>query len=779
MDALKPQDLVTALVLVIAKDEVPTYAVLGKTAGIAASEAHGAVRRLRKAGFVDAQRRVNRPALLEFLFHGLQRAFPATIGGPTKGVPTGAAAPCIDGFPDPEFGPWVWPSKEGSVRGLSLAPLYPSIPVSASTNDQVYKLLALTDLIRVGSAREVSHARRQLQQMLEGPRKAALAAALDVSSPHALQAIFSRQKVAYSIAKLSRESTPQAVVRHPLQKQILTEYKDDLSDLLSSIVPAESWAPEPGYNVVAEKGGGATRDLVYPSIIDTIVSLRVVDELEPSIRRGDGDRAFVATKHSSSRLPPGEYAEWWSEWNSYCASTAAAATQAGLALVVQTDIEAFFPSISRNMARQLLAQRTSAHSSVIGLLFHCLEAWLPRLPFLPGDGLPLDPHGVSGMVAHCLLKQVDEYFDDGYDLRYRRFVDDTVMFVDDRQRAEERFEQFRRELATIGLRPNSSKTSIIPTEQFQQERYEDVHQNIDDAIGSRSGNQLEEISGDWLRGYNEEEVGHVSVMRHLYTAHRLVGSDVLVSRALQDVEGNSCRNHALRYLRNCMLDATPIAELQRKYETSKYAGTRIEIARTIAEAPFSRSVDYRELAKWAIWQCKQTGTQPGDGYARGMLLLTVFKHGEQVHRDEIREWAAPSKLADHYLRLFFAYVFIAAGEFDPPLQAVLRHGGREDFALMMRLLDDASAARLRHLPRLLSMCRRYQRHHGRYAVSAEILPMLHILTASTACSSNVAKVLSGWLENTLKAGQRPIDHAICRHLESLQSRINDDSTASG
>lgn len=779
---LKPQDLVTTLALVVL-DKVPTYAALGETVGISASESHGAVRRLRKAALVDIDRRVNRSALLDFLFHGLRRAFPVVVEGPTLGVPTGAAAPCIDGLPDPEFAPWVWPSEQGTVRGLSLAPLYPSIPVSAPANEQLYELLVLADLLRAGNAREVSHAERRFRQLLGNKRQAALASALDVSSPRALQAIFSRQKVAYGIAKWSREPVSQAIVRHPLEKLILAEYKDDFADLLSSTVPNNTWGPSAGYHVVIEKSSGAARDLVHPSIIDTIVARRVIDELEPTIRHGDDNRVFVGSRHSSSRLPPGEYVQWWSEWSRYLESTAAAAEVDGMALVLLTDIEEFFPSISRTDARQVLAQCTGAHTSVIGLLFLCLEAWLPRFSYRPTGGLPLEPHGVSGLVAHCFLKQVDEVFDDGFDLRYRRYVDDTVMFVDDQSSATARLEQHRRELAALGLRPNASKTRILPTVEFRQERHEDVHKAIDEAKNSESAGPLDEITREWLKRCAEEKksvkeperdrtLGHDGVMRHLYTAHRQLGTSTLIERALQDAKKPHYRSNALRYLRRCTLDAAQSANLQNQYDESAYAGSRIELARTLAEAPLSRSVDHREFARWSSQRVRrQTKEQPGDGYARAILLLAVFKYGDESERTEIGSWATPSRLADPYLRMIFTYVFAAAGEFAHPLHAVLRHGGSEDFALLMRLCEDAESGNLRHLTRLLPACRSYQHRCHRYVVSAEVLPMLHILARAAAHSDDIATAMTDWLDSTLQPDLRPADVAICAHLLRLSRQV--------
>lgn len=102
-----------------------------------------------------------KPQLKEFLLSGAKYAFPPIWGAMSRGVPTGYAAaplnaiiapPCSDPVP-------VWPSAKGTARGLSLAPLYPSVPDAALRDDKLYALLTLFDAIRSGQARERNAAR--------------------------------------------------------------------------------------------------------------------------------------------------------------------------------------------------------------------------------------------------------------------------------------------------------------------------------------------------------------------------------------------------------------------------------------------------------------------------------------------------------------------------------------------------------------------------------------------------------------------------------------------
>ncbi len=58
------------------------------------------------------------------------------------------------------------PYSKGTVRGHSILPLYPSVPEAALKDKQLYELLALTDALRVGRAREKELAIMELMKRL-------------------------------------------------------------------------------------------------------------------------------------------------------------------------------------------------------------------------------------------------------------------------------------------------------------------------------------------------------------------------------------------------------------------------------------------------------------------------------------------------------------------------------------------------------------------------------------------------------------------------------------
>ncbi len=60
----------------------------------------------------------------------------------------------------------VWPHASGDRRGYALTPLYRSVPDAALKDAELYELLALTDAVRDGRARERKIAATYLESKL-------------------------------------------------------------------------------------------------------------------------------------------------------------------------------------------------------------------------------------------------------------------------------------------------------------------------------------------------------------------------------------------------------------------------------------------------------------------------------------------------------------------------------------------------------------------------------------------------------------------------------------
>ena len=165
---VKPQDVVVACKLLVAGPEW-TYARLSASVALSAAETHASVRRLGEAGVARVPpgggARVRRREALELLL-AAPKIYCGEVGAGTgAGTPTSLWADPLRGEfeVDPSDEPVVWASpypelvEPGQVRGRLLEPLYPTVPRAIRGDRDLWRLLALLDVLRVG---EPEHARR-------------------------------------------------------------------------------------------------------------------------------------------------------------------------------------------------------------------------------------------------------------------------------------------------------------------------------------------------------------------------------------------------------------------------------------------------------------------------------------------------------------------------------------------------------------------------------------------------------------------------------------------
>ena len=169
---LKPQDVVVALKIALIGEGRRTFVALARELALSASDVHNSTQRAQQAGIITADRtdglRVVKPALQEFLLHGVRYAFPAVLGGISQGIATAAAGPTLSGLlVGVSESPTVWPFVHGKVRGPSLYPLYPGAPEAALMDPALYDFLTLIDAIRIGAARDRELARDEIAKRLQ------------------------------------------------------------------------------------------------------------------------------------------------------------------------------------------------------------------------------------------------------------------------------------------------------------------------------------------------------------------------------------------------------------------------------------------------------------------------------------------------------------------------------------------------------------------------------------------------------------------------------------
>jgi len=96
-------------------------------------------------------------------------AFPARLGSPAWGMPTAHAAPPLNRvIVADEPLPPVWEAAEGTTQGISVTPLYRSVPAAAHRDPYLYELLACVDALRIGRVRERTAAAEVLRFRIAG-----------------------------------------------------------------------------------------------------------------------------------------------------------------------------------------------------------------------------------------------------------------------------------------------------------------------------------------------------------------------------------------------------------------------------------------------------------------------------------------------------------------------------------------------------------------------------------------------------------------------------------
>ncbi|MRG47217.1 hypothetical protein GFS24_19000 [Chitinophaga sp. SYP-B3965] len=165
-NGMRPHDIAVLLKIVLSEDGWLNKD-LSAALKISPAEISYSLSRSALAGLLDvSKKKVRRQALLEFLQHGLPYVFPAIKGQVTKGVPTAYAAPVMsDHLVITDI--VVWSFSKGKARGESVVPLYPNLVEAVLEDKDLYDVLALVEVLRMGKVREKEYAVKLLKQIFD------------------------------------------------------------------------------------------------------------------------------------------------------------------------------------------------------------------------------------------------------------------------------------------------------------------------------------------------------------------------------------------------------------------------------------------------------------------------------------------------------------------------------------------------------------------------------------------------------------------------------------
>ena len=167
-NGMRPQDVVVLLRILTLTSTPWQGKDLAAALLISPAEISDALRRCQYARLLQPDgRTVQQEALLWFLQHGLPYVFPAHAHDFVQGVPTAwSALPELEKLRSPAEPAYVWADPEGTAWGLAVSPLYPTTPAAARLDAAWHELLALVDVLRLGTVPQRKVAYDLLHQRL-------------------------------------------------------------------------------------------------------------------------------------------------------------------------------------------------------------------------------------------------------------------------------------------------------------------------------------------------------------------------------------------------------------------------------------------------------------------------------------------------------------------------------------------------------------------------------------------------------------------------------------
>ena len=165
---MRPQDIVVLLKIISMQNQEWRNIDIAKALKLSPSEVSEALNRCKIARLIDGKKKsVNPNSFKEFLIYGLKYVFPSQPGAIVRGIPTAHSAPPVSENISQGKDIYVWPYSKGTKRGQALEPLYKTIPKVALKDKTLYELLAITETLRVGRAREIKIAVEELEKRLK------------------------------------------------------------------------------------------------------------------------------------------------------------------------------------------------------------------------------------------------------------------------------------------------------------------------------------------------------------------------------------------------------------------------------------------------------------------------------------------------------------------------------------------------------------------------------------------------------------------------------------
>ncbi|MBN9493020.1 RNA-directed DNA polymerase [bacterium] len=384
--------------------------------------------------------------------------------------------------------------------------------------------------------------------------------------------------------------------------------------LLVDDVCSGRYRPSPPEFVREAKSLGLTRPCAFLALRDqlvykALVSRAEVDLLAPSSPWARFGRSDTKQTHEDS--PGDRDSGWFREWLRRQAKLWTMTESHDY--LVETDISNFFPSIPLQFLLDHVRARTRLADEPIRLVEKLIRECdiIPGYRTSPISGLPQEDYDCSRILAHSYLAALDqEFIHEGGQNQYSRWMDDVVIGASSHTDAMHKINRIQRSLERLGLYPNSAKTRVIPSRQFETDYMKVENDRLGDfqvlwdtgvsiplaefdpCIKRHLGVPADTRAKGWER-----------VLRRYYTASRHLGSNYLRKRCVSHLtEFPGSAPAILEYLRNYRLSPRMVSDLREV--AARFGGIYEDIdlllQEFIATCPNDDSVHVRgAVVEWA------------------------------------------------------------------------------------------------------------------------------------------------------------------------------------
>jgi hypothetical protein len=166
-NGMRPQDIVVLLKLISLKDNEWKNIDLAYSLKISTSEIAESLNRSMIAGLLDSSKKKSSPKIFKRVFN---IRIEICIPSPTwnNGERNCNSTFSATNKPRNYFGNehYVWPYHLGDTRGQAIEPLYKTVPEIVRNDSSLYKLLVIVDIFRIGRARELKIAIKELEKIM-------------------------------------------------------------------------------------------------------------------------------------------------------------------------------------------------------------------------------------------------------------------------------------------------------------------------------------------------------------------------------------------------------------------------------------------------------------------------------------------------------------------------------------------------------------------------------------------------------------------------------------